>query len=142
MCSFASFGLERKHSNPDITAQRHLKNFTIALQEFVEAKSLLYYIEFGSLLPFSLVRECLSQDKVGSISDAECNTTFIVCPIKVMITEEDYLLGLADLTGELMRLVINHLSAGDQTQLGPAMEFQRCLSTGLFMDAGRVCTTE
>ncbi|RXW16589.1 hypothetical protein EST38_g9265 [Candolleomyces aberdarensis] len=65
------------------------------LQEYIEALSFAYYLEHGSLIPFSEVQK--------SISDSSGNPYF-------PLTVSDYLLGLSDLTGELMRFAISGLS--------------------------------
>ncbi len=52
--------------------------YSVGMQEFVEARAFLYFVEHGKLLPFS----------------------------SLSVDPEDYLMGLADLTGELSRKAV------------------------------------
>jgi predicted translin family RNA/ssDNA-binding protein len=45
------------------------------------------------------------------------------------VTEEDYLLGVADLTGELMRLAINSIGMGNSAQALDVCHFLRNVKT-------------
>ncbi|KAJ3533734.1 hypothetical protein NMY22_g7214 [Coprinellus aureogranulatus] len=74
---------------------RYERQVSPGLQEYIEALSFAYYLEHGCLVPFSEVQK--------SISDDEGNPYF-------PLTVSDYLLGLSDLTGELMRFAISGLS--------------------------------
>lgn len=70
------------------------------MQEFIEAASFLQYIQKGTLI---------------SLDELQAMLTFSET-LKVHIPVYEYLLGIADLTGELMRLCINAVGRG-QTQL-------------------------
>lgn len=78
----------------------------LGMQEFIEALSFLQYIQSGTLITLEDVQKrlCFSDDQV---------------PVPVY----EYLLGIADLTGELMRLCINAVGRG-QTEL----VFNTCVS--------------
>ncbi|WVR08986.1 hypothetical protein IAU60_006046 [Kwoniella sp. DSM 27419] len=68
------------------------------LEEYIEGLSFLWYLEHRSLIPLAEVQSTLS-DEAGE-------------PL-VAVTPEDYILGMSDLTGELMRYATNALSTGD-----------------------------
>ncbi len=70
------------------------------MQEFIEAASFLHYIQKGTLI---------------SLDELQAKLTFSET-LNVHIPVYEYLLGIADLTGELMRLCINAVGRG-QTQL-------------------------
>ncbi len=77
------------------------------MQEFIEALSFLYYIRDGTLITNEQVQQKLifSED------------------LKVAVPVYEYLLGIADLTGELMRMCINAVGRGE-TEL----VFNTCMS--------------
>lgn len=70
------------------------------MQEFIEALSFLRYIQDGTLINLEEVQKKL------------CYSEGLEVPIPVY----EYLLGIADLTGELMRMCINAVGRG-QTEL-------------------------
>ncbi|KDQ54767.1 hypothetical protein JAAARDRAFT_348283 [Jaapia argillacea MUCL 33604] len=67
------------------------KNISPGLQEYIEALSFAHYLEHGTLISFQEVQETLSDN----------GAPFFPLPMS------DYLLGLSDLTGELMRYAIS-----------------------------------
>lgn len=70
------------------------------MQEFIEAISFLHYIQNGNLITLDEL-----QGKLNFSDD-----------LKVQVPVYEFLLGIADLTGELMRMCINAVGRG-QTQL-------------------------
>ncbi|OXV08854.1 hypothetical protein Egran_03383 [Elaphomyces granulatus] len=84
---------------PDISglnAWRYQRQISWGIQEFIEALSFLHYIQTQTL-----------------ISPAEVAAQL---PPGVMVTEEDYLMGILDLTGEMMRFAVTVLSTGGQIE--------------------------
>ena len=89
-------------------AWRYQRQVSSCIQEFIEALSFWHYLETQTLLRYS---EAQAQ-----------------IPYNVMLTEEDYALGLFDLSGELMRFAITSMATtgtlprgredGDRTILG------------------------
>ncbi|KAE8363127.1 Translin [Aspergillus caelatus] len=80
---------------PDITGPnkwRYQRQLSGAIQEYIEALSFHHYLTTQTLITLSEVRAKL--------------------PAEILVTEEDYLLGLFDLTGEMMRFAVTALSAG------------------------------
>ena len=89
---------------------RYQRNVSPGLQEYIEALSFAHYLEHRTLISFDAVR--------GSLCDDEgCPVSLIASPSSsghgsltsrqyFPLPLEDYLLGLSDLTGELMRFAI------------------------------------
>ncbi|KAE8167534.1 Translin family-domain-containing protein [Aspergillus tamarii] len=71
---------------------RYQRQLSGAIQEYIEALSFHHYLTTQTLITLSEVRANL--------------------PAEILVTEEDYLLGLFDLTGEMMRFAVTALSAG------------------------------
>ncbi|EEP77530.1 conserved hypothetical protein [Uncinocarpus reesii 1704] len=81
---------------PDVSglnSWRYQYQITWGVQEYIEALSFQYYIEKKQLIPLEEVRNSL--------------------PPEIYVTETDYVLGLFDLTGELMRFAITAMSTGE-----------------------------
>ncbi|KAF5355654.1 hypothetical protein D9756_004214 [Leucocoprinus leucothites] len=75
---------------------RYQRQVSPGLQEYIEALSFAHYLQHGTLISFQTVQRSLSSpDGVPYFS----------------LTVSDYLLGLSDLTGELMRFAISGLSS-------------------------------
>ncbi|KAL0923225.1 hypothetical protein M5K25_007270 [Dendrobium thyrsiflorum] len=74
--------------------------YTFAVQEYVEAATFCRFCRNGSLLDLKEINDTILQ-----LSDQ--------CDEPLQINALDYLLGLADLTGELMRLAIGRISEGE-----------------------------
>ncbi|KAL4068281.1 Translin [Scleroderma yunnanense] len=74
---------------------RHHRSVSPGLQEYIEALSFAYYLGHASLVTFDQVQKTLLD--VNGVP---------LFPLPV----EDYLLGLSDLTGELMRLAISGIA--------------------------------
>ncbi|KAI1940481.1 hypothetical protein LOZ58_003268 [Ophidiomyces ophidiicola] len=86
-----------------INAWRYEYQLTWGIQEYIEALSFQYYAENQRLISLDVVR--------GSL------------PPEILVTETDYVLGLFDLTGELMRFAITNIGKGgprSQTTLAGA----------------------
>ncbi|KAJ6519480.1 Translin [Mycena sanguinolenta] len=73
---------------------RYQRQVSPGLQEYIEALSLAHYIEHDTLVSYQQVQDALSD------GDGRFFT----------LTVSDYLLGLSDLTGELMRFAISNIS--------------------------------
>eukprot|EP01104_Vermistella_antarctica_P001281 TRINITY_DN11331_c0_g1_i1.p1 TRINITY_DN11331_c0_g1~~TRINITY_DN11331_c0_g1_i1.p1 ORF type:complete len:268 (+),score=51.76 TRINITY_DN11331_c0_g1_i1:409-1212(+) len=102
-------GLARELDGADVW--RYHGSFSPGLQEFIEFLSLMEYMRTQTLLSHSEVN--LYLDSISpNLSSA------------VMVTVPDYLLGVADLAGELVRFSIN--SAADR-------DFDTCLAICMFL---------
>lgn len=76
-----------------IKGWRYQRNISGGIQEFIEALSFDHYLRTQTLITQSEVAARL--------------------PDGIMVTEEDYLMGLFDLTGEIMRFAVLQLSSGN-----------------------------
>lgn len=73
----------------DVNQWRYHKQFTGCIQEWIEAVSFQHYLEHRTVIKHEELSNTLPE---------------------VLITRGDYVLGIMDLTGELMRYAISHLS--------------------------------
>eukprot|EP00271_Cylindrocystis_brebissonii_P017804 TRINITY_DN4775_c0_g1_i1.p1 TRINITY_DN4775_c0_g1~~TRINITY_DN4775_c0_g1_i1.p1 ORF type:complete len:250 (-),score=56.88 TRINITY_DN4775_c0_g1_i1:565-1314(-) len=89
---------------------RHRKAYTIGIQEYVEAATFLHYLKERSLMSLSQINESFA-----SLEDAAGK------PFRASL--EDYLLGVLDLTGELMRLAIGGVASGQRQVAGEVRLF-------------------
>uniref|UniRef100_A0A1A8BGE5 Translin-associated protein X n=1 Tax=Nothobranchius kadleci TaxID=1051664 RepID=A0A1A8BGE5_NOTKA len=89
--------------------------FTPGIQEYVEAVSFLHYIRHRSLISLEEINARLvfmgteKADPKGSAEAAPRGAHVLT----FQVTPADYLLGVADLTGELMRMCISSVGNGD-----------------------------
>lgn len=86
------------------------------IQEYLEALSLTHYLDKGALITYEEAQQSLTDH--GGVPYMLLNT-------------EDYLLGLSDLTGELMRLAISGIAKrGGQAQALKLCAFVRQFKSG------------
>ncbi|KAG0152917.1 hypothetical protein PDIDSM_1876 [Penicillium digitatum] len=78
-----------------INGWRYQRQISAGIQEFIEAISFDHYLRTQTL-----------------ITHAECSARV---PPQILVSEEDYLMGLYDLTGEMMRFAVLSLSSGNAT---------------------------
>jgi len=90
-------------------AYLYLRAYSPGLQEYIEAATFAHYLRHGTLLSWSEVRSSLSNLPSKEGEDSGKSTSIEVPLI-------DYLSGVADLTGELMRAAINSIAAGNQSR--------------------------
>ncbi|KAG5648202.1 hypothetical protein DXG03_006157 [Asterophora parasitica] len=99
---------------PDLAGDRfwrYHRQVSPGLQEYIEALSFAHYLEHRSLITFDRVQQTLC--------DAEGVPYF-------PLTVSDYLLGLSDLTGELMRFAISAIGTrGGRTNANQVCAFVR-----------------
>ncbi|RIA86542.1 translin-associated protein X-like protein [Glomus cerebriforme] len=91
---------------------RYHKSISPAIQEYIEAISFLEYLEHNRLI---------SKDSVDSNFKDRSDKQFL------QVLDEDYILGIADLTGELMRYAINCVGKGDHDCALQVCQFLRSL---------------
>ncbi|CAG8709770.1 3931_t:CDS:2, partial [Funneliformis mosseae] len=96
----------------DANYYRYHKNISPAIQEYIEAVSFLEYLEHDRLIP---------KDNVDSDFKDQSGKLFL------HVLAEDYVLGIADLTGELMRYAINSIGKGDHNRAIQVCQFLRIL---------------
>lgn len=98
-----------------------LKSITGGYQEYIEAVSFLHYLKCGGLLTQSVAEN----DFVFSSPESE--------DLTLCLPATEFLLGIADLTGELMRLCITSTSKGDLTTPFEVSQFLRKIYTGFLL---------
>ncbi|KAJ1569794.1 hypothetical protein HK096_001446 [Nowakowskiella sp. JEL0078] len=82
---------------------RHLRSISPGIEEFIESATFFYYVKVGKMCDLEYIQSLLSADD-GSII--------------LLITPQDFVLGTADLTGEMMRYCINSVGRGDHELAG------------------------
>ncbi|KAJ8713217.1 hypothetical protein PYW07_013587 [Mythimna separata] len=112
-----SIGLELEFS----PAHLHSRAVTAGFQEYIEARTLLSLMADKRIITYP---EC-QKELDYFIADDDYQR-----PLVTMLPESDYMLGLADLTGELMRKAINSISSGDSEECFQACDVVRHLYTG------------
>lgn len=90
---------------------------TTGLQEYVEAVSFQHFIKTRSLISMDEINKQLvftteDSGKENKTPSSDAQEKQLVT-WKLKVTPVDYLLGVADLTGELMRMCINSVGNGD-----------------------------
>lgn len=100
--------------------------FTSGMQEFVEALTFYSYLKFGSLCGWSDIRKKLIYTQLD-----EDDTHSEIKTSSLIVTPADYLLGVEDMTGEMMRLCINSLATGNVDGSFKSCSFVRNLYTRL-----------
>lgn len=93
------------------------KAFTSGMQEFVEALCLFHYIKEDSIHSWADV------GKYFLFEDGDTVNTLLFTPY-------DFILGIADFTGELMRKCINTLGSGNVSDCFKICNFVRAIHTG------------
>lgn len=114
-----SIGLELENS----PAYLHSRAVTAGFQEYIEARTFCSLMESKSIITYSEVQKEF-QFVVKDGDEAEERT------VTTLLPQTDYMLGLADLTGELMRKAINSISSGDSKECFLACQVVRDLFTG------------
>ncbi|CAK9781708.1 unnamed protein product [Cutaneotrichosporon oleaginosum] len=110
--------LAAAEADPEATTANFWKfsrQVSAGLEEYIEAYSFLYYLETGDLVSLPQLQKALISDDTGDSL--------------VVITPEDYILGMSDLTGELMRYATNALSTGDHNTPLAVCNFVRVVKT-------------
>ncbi|GFR31347.1 translin-associated protein X [Trichonephila clavata] len=92
-----------------------VRAFSPGLQEFVEAVSFYYYLKNENVVHIEEVHNPDFLQQLSEVSDPneEKEKVESGLPLASMLTPIDFILGIADLTGELMRKCINSVAAGD-----------------------------
>ena len=85
-----------------INSWRYQRQISSGIQEYVEAISLQHYCEAQHLITFEEAQSKL--------------------PGRVQLTEDDYILGLFDLVGELMRFAITNMATNGELPRGSAQQ--------------------
>lgn len=91
---------------------QYYRAITCGLQEYVEAVTFQHFITNRTLLSLEDInKQLIFDNNINIASNNEDQTRQSI--LSLQITHVDYLLGVADLTGELMRLCISSVGNGD-----------------------------
>ncbi|XP_061173497.1 translin-associated protein X-like [Saccostrea echinata] len=85
-----------------------LRAYSAGLQEYIEAVAFYHYLKSKTLVSLDQVQADLNFIVPSSDTENSQEKT-----ISVHVPPSEYILGLADLTGELMRFAINSVGSGD-----------------------------
>ncbi|XP_053535552.1 translin-associated protein X isoform X2 [Ictalurus punctatus] len=85
------------------------------IQEYVEAVSFHHFIRHRTLISLEEINACLVFMRDEKMETKVCSRGMWpgACVLTFQVTPTDYLLGVADLTGELMRMCISSVGNGD-----------------------------
>ncbi|KAJ2884468.1 hypothetical protein FB639_001953 [Coemansia asiatica] len=104
-------------------AFKYNSNSTHGLQEYIEALGLWVFLRDNMLITKGQVEEMLASSGV-----------------KILVTDNDYILGISDLPGEVNRYCINAIGKGDRGAVENSLVFLRALKEGihLLVSSGRI----
>eukprot|EP00177_Eucheuma_denticulatum_P001094 GFKZ01001991.1.p1 GENE.GFKZ01001991.1~~GFKZ01001991.1.p1 ORF type:complete len:185 (-),score=45.51 GFKZ01001991.1:659-1213(-) len=91
---------------------RFRKFYSPGMQEFVEAREMLEYMRNGKMAGFTKLQEELME---------ACNLSGHGRVVR--LEEADYVLGVADLTGECMRMAVQRAGKGEVMEVSDIMTF-------------------
>ena len=103
-------------------AYQYLKAYRGSLEEYIEAETFYQYLQDENLGSWMQLEKTLTY-KVEE-EDAALKT------LHTLVTPYEYILGIADLTGELMRKCINNLATGDIASCYHTCNFVRYMYKG------------
>ncbi|GBP35342.1 Translin-associated protein X [Eumeta japonica] len=106
-------------------AYLHSRAVSPGLQEFIEARTYCHWMQYQTLVSCSEV-----QKEFEHVIKEKCDENESERTVVTLLPLEDYMLGLADLTGELMRKAINSVSSGDTEDCFHSCQVVRDLYAG------------
>ncbi|XP_045766801.1 translin-associated protein X [Maniola jurtina] len=112
-----SIGLELENH----PAYLYSRAVTAGFQEFIEARTFCSLMESKVIISYPEVQKEFQYE----VKEGESERIVVT-----FLPQTDYILGLADLTGELMRKAINSISSGDSQECFHACQVVRELYTG------------
>ncbi|KAF3004080.1 hypothetical protein E8E13_003122 [Curvularia kusanoi] len=99
-----------------LNAHRYAHNITGGNQEFIEALSFHHYLETQSLISYDEAKAKIESLSKGEAKEGEALQKDHVVPL----TPEDYILGICDMTGELMRFSVTSMATNGKLPAGRA----------------------
>lgn len=112
---FKAISRELENQDPYL----YLKAYRNGLEEYIEAVTFYQYLSSGNM------KNWLELGKALTYTSSE-KSKFI----QILITPFEYILGISDLTGELMRQCINNLATGDSASCYETCNFVRNMYKG------------
>lgn len=122
---FASIAKELRGLDP----YQYVRAYSPGLQEFVEALTYYEYVNSGKILDWTDVQNRMTYDESSDPSDpvvGDVERKTFQCLVQPM----EFMLGLADLSGEVMRRCITSLGSGDVETCFQACTFLQSLYCG------------
>lgn len=104
-------------------AYQYHRAYRAGLEEYTEAVTFYGYLQNGGMQNWSTLEKALTYHTTSSPVDSPEQSTSKT--VQVMVTPTDFILGIADLTGELMRKCISNLAIGDVTSCFQTCNFVR-----------------
>jgi len=116
---------------------QYIRAYSAGLQEWIEALSFYYFLKYKKISSFAYVQQQLEfrLDKSDAVNDTsemaekESDSADTVI-VSVTVPQSEYILGIADLTGELMRNAINALGAGNMEICFVLLEILQSMAEG------------
>jgi len=116
---------------------QYIRAYSAGLQEWIEALSFYYFLKYKKISSFAYVQQQLEfrLDKSDTVNDTsempekESDSADGVV-VSVTVPQSEYILGIADLTGELMRNAINALGAGNMEICFVLLEILQSMAEG------------
>lgn len=113
--------IQKQYSNiaadlQSLNAHRYAHNITGGNQEFIEALSFHHYLETQSLISYDDAKAKIAALSKGEPKEGEVQDEHKVVPL----TPEDYILGICDMTGELMRFSVTSMATNGKLPAGRA----------------------
>ncbi|GLV40636.1 Translin associated factor X [Carabus blaptoides fortunei] len=112
-----------------------LRAYTGGLQEFIEALTFYQYLKNNAIEHWSHIEKQFIYDVPDAV-DSSCSLVTITKQMKTPLPAVEYILGIADLTGELMRKCINNLGSGNIDDCFRTCNFVRDLYKGFLVVGG------
>ncbi|XP_006618637.1 translin-associated protein X [Apis dorsata] len=112
---FKAISRELENQDPYL----YLKAYRNGLEEYIEAVTFYQYLSSGNM------KNWLELGKALTYTSSEKSKS-----IQILITPFEYILGISDLTGELMRQCINNLATGDSASCYETCNFVRNMYKG------------
>jgi len=113
-----------------------LRAYRPSFQEFVEALTFYWYLKSNVLYNWTN----LGKSMTYTVGDTDKMKTDESCDnlktIQTLVVPVEYILGIADLTGELMRKCINNLATGDIASCYQTCNFVRSMYKGFLGSVG------
>lgn len=129
---------------------QYLRAYSAGLQEWIEALSFYYFLRNNKIISYEEVSKHLQfeesilpnketyENRLDTQTEAETESTATAIEksedltesLSVNIPPSEFILGIADLTGELMRNAINALGAGNMEVCFTLLEILQCMAEG------------
>ncbi|KAK2589173.1 hypothetical protein KPH14_001989 [Odynerus spinipes] len=109
---------------------QYLKAYRPGLEEYVEAVTFFQYLQDGCIKDWLELEKPLTYASLEECKSTSQNCALPVETTRVLVTPNEYIMGIADLTGELMRKCINNLATGDIASCYQTCNFVRNMHKG------------